>query len=738
MPMKENVSEAVRELTEKPLFSTSAERFLILNHIKSFDSELPQPLRFSKFLSALLQEVSVPIKPHDLIAGRCPDRELSAEEEIMFQAFLHSSDNPDKFVFLSSGHRTYSWNMVVTQGLSGLKSFVKKKLSQCEDKEQRIFLSAVSEIYEAIENYICRYAQAAKDCGLSALADNLLEITDRPQHFTSALQWLWIITLIDCAYITHNPTLTLGRLDQILLSFYQNDLKDGVLTQSQAADYITDYYCKHNLIMGRGEHQVGDSSNSTTFERILNFDAPQYLLLAGTDVNGNPAVNELTQLFAECIVPAFKNPVVVVRYFPGMDRLFPSLWKTITEKALDSASLMIYNDARVIATYERIGLPTADARRYEHFGCNWPSPGDESEWIQGGPKSSKYRTYTSKEEKAELEIPYLRTNTSHSWPEDFMIVLRTLSERGYATIEDFYTLFFERMSDFVDRKLNWCSHELTVRRRHPSAVLTFGDCFLESSLRSATCISAGAKYHFEIQSFNMFGTVADCFIAVDQLVMREKKLTLKELIEATDADFVGYERVLALCRHAEKYGMDTPLSNAHVKRLSETASNLVIEKSKPYFTKEGLFLAPCMQSDTWHLKLGGTFGATPDGRRANTPFSQNLRPSNGSCVNGLTAMFHSMNAIPFDGLLSGALNLDIDRYEFNTPDKKAMFAAILGTYFNEGGMQVQVSVSTVDDLLDAQVHPERHRDLRVRVTGYSGIFVDINRRLQDDIISRFQ
>ena len=159
------------------------------------------------------------------------------------------------------------------------------------------------------------------------------------------------------------------------------------------------------------------------------------------------------------------------------------------------------------------------------------------------------------------------------------------------------------MSDFLDRKLVYLSKELEVRRRKPSNVLSFTDCFTRCSLETAQCFSAIAKYHFENSSFFMFGTVADSFIVIDQLCFIEKKITLQDLLNAVKADFVGYEDILALCRNAEKYGMDTPLSNQHAQRLSKTASDLMIEKSKPYFEKEGLLLIPNIQSDTFHLKL---------------------------------------------------------------------------------------------------------------------------------------
>lgn len=738
--MVKNIEEARRSLTEKPLFATSAERFLILNELKSSYKDLPQPKRFSKILSILLSRVSVPIEEHDIIAGRCVDRVLTNEEEALFQAYLKDPDYPSRHLFWSSGHCTYSWEMLVEEGLAGLKEKVAEQIKATKSAEKRMFLSAIAETYDAISAFMLRYADAASERGMTEVAENLRRAAkERPSDFATALQLLWIVTLIDCAYISENPTLTLGRLDKILYPLYKRGVESGELTRERAKEYITDYYCKHNLIMGRGEHQVGDATNSTTFRRILNFDAPQYLLIAGTDENGELVANELTELFAESIVPEFKNPVVVVRYVQDMDKTAPALWSTLCDRAMSSSSMMFYNDKNVKSTFERIGLDGKDANNYSHFGCNWCSPGDNSAWMMSAPKSNNYDIVRTAEEAKTVDVPYMRTSSEHSWPEDFVQVMNELAERdpSLVTIEDFYTGFFARMGAFIDKKLGILSLELSLRKRAPSTAITFGDAFFRDSIKNAECFSASAKYHFELQAFQMFGTVADCFIAVDQLVMIEKKLTLRRLADAVAANFDGYADVLALCRNAQKYGMDTELSNKHVKRLSHTASDLVIEKNRPYFEKEGLFLVPCMQSDTWHLKYGEGYGATPDGRLAYTPFSQNSRPSNGACTGGICAMFNSMLCLPKDGLVSGALNLDVDPGEYRGENGKKIFSALLASYFNRGGLHAQVSFADVDALIDARKNPHLHRDLRVRVTGYSGIFVDFCERLQDDVIKRF-
>ena len=126
--MKRNIEEAKLALAEKPIFSTSVERFRIMNEIKSMYKELPQPKRFSKLLSVFLSRVSVPVLEYDLIAGRCVDRELNAEEEAEFQKYLKHPDYPSRGLFFASGHCTYSWEMLVREGLTGLKKRVLKKL----------------------------------------------------------------------------------------------------------------------------------------------------------------------------------------------------------------------------------------------------------------------------------------------------------------------------------------------------------------------------------------------------------------------------------------------------------------------------------------------------------------------------------------------------------------------------------------------------------------------------------
>lgn len=120
MDMTKNVAEAITALTEKPVLSTSAERVFILDGIKSEKKDLPQPLRFAFTMQKLLERVSVPVEPHDLIAGRALDRLLTNEEEKRFKEYNDSPDNPNKIVLFDSGHGCYDWQAALDLGLGGL------------------------------------------------------------------------------------------------------------------------------------------------------------------------------------------------------------------------------------------------------------------------------------------------------------------------------------------------------------------------------------------------------------------------------------------------------------------------------------------------------------------------------------------------------------------------------------------------------------------------------------------
>ena len=738
--ISDNIKEAIKALNEKPMFAVTIERFQILDEIKDKYNDYPQPIAFGKMLNEFLSRVSVPVEKYDLILGREIDRELTEDEEKEFQIFNRHPNNPVVRTMLGAGHCTYGWQYVVDNGLPGLIEKAEESLKNHSDPEEQLFLNGAILIYKAIQTFLLRYEESARSIGLEDAAQACHDAAcSKPYYFRQALQLVWTIGFVNNSYLNKNPTLDLGRMDQFLYKFYINDINSGRLTKEFAENLITDFYCKNNLNMGRGEHQLGNAANSTTFDRIYNFDAPQYLPIAGSDENGNDATNELTKLFVDNIVPEFKNPVVILRYTKGFAKKYPELWKSVIEKEYKSAAIIIYNDYDIISAITNNGVPIDDARKYSHFGCNWSNLGENSNWMQDWPSSRLFYPEMTEEEKKKHYLPYNGIKSKSALlPVRLMAIIEELNnKKNDLTIDDIFDTFFISLKEELDFKLENMSNELAFRDRHPSIIIKFSDPFQSNSIKRAKSNSAsGSDYHFKPSSFTFMGTTVDSYLVLKELVFEKRILTIGRLLEAVKNNFEGYEYEYALCKSVDKYGSNSEESNNAVKLFTDKYAEILREVNLKYIKKCKCLLLPAIQTDTGNISLGRITEATLDGRKKGEALSQNSSPSVGARKNGLTEMLNAMLSIPFHKYASGALNLDINPKDFEGEKGINNLSGMIESYFEGGGLQVQISSVSVEDMKDAQIHPGNHKDLRVRVTGYSGIFVDLCKTLQDDIIRR--
>ncbi len=750
------ISEAVTLLSEKPVKTTTLERIRIMDEFDELVKNDPQPLRYGRHLKNLLSKVSTPIQPYDLLLGRVTEKVPDDTEEAYLQQVFHKYSKlpgePDSrpTCFYDGGHSSCYWKDVVQYGISGLKkraiSERSRRGAEGDAEEQLIFLDGAIMVYESLQIFLHRYADAADAAGLFEAAAACRGAADHaPETFREALQMLWAIQFVYCSYLAPNPTLTYGRLDQFLFPLYAKDLAEGRLTREEAGLLILDYYSKNNLNMGRGEHQLGiaDETLTTGWQRCLNFDAPQYLILGGCDEKGEPATNDLSLLFAQQIQPRFKNPVIVVHYTKGMHTQFPDFWKSIASSMRNSASLMVYNDIAILPALLRAGVDFEDAVQYEHYGCNWPClPGIDTHnhnsiehWSSRTPKTElteNDRRYHAVLGRSGPEYPGL--------PGEIMYVL---SRFPYGEEPDSIDVLYDLLKEHHREKLRArMEHDYWLWDRYnmePTGALQFKDCFYKYSIPQARSFCCGAnKYFTIIESQHGFATAADILTAIDELIYRSRKLTFPELRRALAANFEGYSEIRSLCLQVPKLGSDSWLSNYHGRRLLEQRTDTISEVQKEYEEKgyPRIIIYPCMETDTSHIRIGKALGATPDGRLAGVPVSQNSQPSEGASVNGLTSRLRAMAQLPFDRVVSGAQNLSIQPRIFEGEKGVELLAAAAASYFEMGGLQLQVSAVDVEDLTDAQIHPEKHRDLMVRITGYSAVFVDMTKQSQDDLIRR--
>lgn len=711
------INEAVTSLTTKPIESTTFERIWLFNEAHKLYKNLPYQQYYSKTIYYLLKNCQTPIKPYDLILGRIEDRILTDEEEAFFQSVCDNCARPKAFT--DAGHRSFWWQEIISKGLVGLKADAENNLLNQTDNDKILFLKGVITIYDALLLYAKRYAKKAFEEGLFEAARVCENISSRaPETFREALQLLWFIQLVYCSYIAGNPSLSFGRLDLFLEKFYNRDIKKGNLTKDEASLLILDYYCKNNLIMGRGEHQISaeDDKKNTGWARNLCYDSPQYLNIGGRRADGTLLDGELTQLFVENIVPSFKNPVIVVRYSSKMQYTCPELWKTVVDKMRQSSSMIVYNEDMVISGFEYMGIPKIEAETFEHYGCNHPTL----------PAIERILAYKG-------IIPAVLFNEA----------LKEWTLKGFEpeTTEQLYDAVICAVKQAAAEKLN----ELLIKAQQhlniPANYLEFADCFSRYSVVNATTHkNKGSKYFSSTFIFANFSSFVDIFTAVDTLVIKQKKLTLSRLIEATNNNFEGYPLEYALCKGVGKFGSDDPVSNKYANelmlRLTDTVKLLADKLLPSNEETPRMVIRFSTESDNEHIIIGKKLGATPDGRLSGMPLSQNSSPSVGSSINGLTARLAAVASLPFERFTAGAQNLSIQKSAFKGCEGLEKLASILGGYFDMGGLQLQLTSIDTDLLRDAQKNPDTHRDLMVRITGYSALFNDLTKEAQDEIINR--
>ncbi len=711
-------NEAIYALTEKPVVTYSSERVRLWSEICEEVKDITnQPLKFGNALKTFLSRVSVPINENDILIGRMVEEAFTEEEEKAFREkyitqYMKNEGIP-KF-FFDAGHQSFLWKDIIKKGLPALKGEAQEYLRHytekgCEDKCN--FLRGAIMIYEAIICFINRCADAAQDSGLTESARACREAASgAPESLHAALQLVWSIEFIFCAYISPNPTLALGRLDLFLNDIYEKELSSGKIDRDTASLLIDEFYAKNNLIMGRGEHQISNRENSpncTGWHRILCYDAPQYLILSGTDPDTKePVCNSLTEIMVERIHPKYKNPVIVFRYTKDFAEKHSGVWKTLISKMRSSGSIMIYNDISICEMYKSFGESEYDALSHEFYGCNWPTiPAKDA---------PNYHVFYYGVERC--LIPTLMNAIRASFENG-----QSFSREGM--LKSIYDTFFGKFSELITKNAPKEPYF------NPNQ-LRFCSCFAFEN------ISRGGLYFRNINlvvPFGGIGTMIDIASAVDYLIS-EKNISAERIFAACDNNFDNDPILHALCKNAPKMGDGHEISSYYARELTNAIVNACKDASKdrPSFLK----LRFCTENDTWHIPRGEVIPATPDGRRLGDPICQNCQPSLGAAKNGITAMLSSIANIPFDQFASGALNVTIQPKNFEGENGLDNLAQIIAVYFEKGGLQIQLSSVDKELLLDAQKNPEMYRDLMVRVTGYSAVFVDMCKKAQDDLISR--
>ena len=630
-------------------------------------------------------------------------------------------------VFDVQGHLIVGHKNILREGFRGVRERALAGLEQARqsgDAEGEAFLESVVMSCDAIRHFAERCADAAEKAAETAQEPRrteLLEIAARcrrvpfepPRDFREAVQALWL-TQAGAIVAYGMGILAVGRLDQHLYPYYARDKAEGRLSDAEAVAWVEELLIKLGTNLLALPH-VGKQTGSE-----LGSDSCS-VTVGGVARDGGDGVNELSYLALE----AFANIRSLGSSF--MIRLSKKSPETFWNQTMAihraTSGAALFCDEVVVEALRRCGMDEADARDYGVIGCVEPAgDGDSFACTSGNDLSLA----------AALEMTLLdgtlRIMGRRIGP-------RTGDPRRFSSFDEFFNAF-ERQVTFmihtVAKATNLKDQAYIECGPSPYISATLTGCVEHARDMTA----GGARYNFGSISGRGFGTAVNALAAIETLVYGEGAVSMERLLRALDTNFRNDEELRSLLlRQGPKYGCGDARADAIAKRLCAFFCREVAAQQ----TIRGGPFRPSFFSYGMHVLDGLLLGATPDGRRAGEPVSNSFSPVTGSETNGPTATLRSVAGNDHTQISNGcAVNLRLLPDLLKSDEGVAKAAGLVKGYFQLGGMEVQFNVVSTETLLDAQQHPERHRDLAVRVSGYSALFTDLGKPLQDEIIRRTQ
>ncbi len=642
--------------------------------------------------------------------------------------------------FYSFGHLGMAWEDLLSSGLGGLRRKAADRLAADNLKpEQTDFLTGALECYDAIIAFVRRYADAAS----GDMAADLRHIAENPPAtLRQALQLIWLVTLV-MQKVCGCGVLNFSRMDQYLMPYYRADSAAGLLDRAEAVRLFKEFFFKNNEIMAPADH-MSLETEATDFTLEVTFDDPNYITVGGLLPDGASGVNELSFILVEAAhALRLRNPFMVARHHRGIDQKF---LLAVADAIRDNTTIVLYSDEAMLPALREFGVtdPT-DLYNYGFFGCNDPDfPG-----VAGGLRQMWFNL--AKPLELALNRGDYPLQPRAGQPEkdcqwslhDRMVGLMEGAYYGVDTgdldavrsMDDFVEMYRKQSLYLLREYRRGFERDFAVEQECTKGHLRIEDCFLRGTIEDAVSWTlGGTKYHKITAQGSGMATVVDSLYASEEVVFNRKEMSLKEFATVLANNFAGHEALQQrLRRRLAKFGNDED----QVDKYAKTVVDIFCDCIREVNGQEYLYhLIPTLSSDRDFTTMGGWVGATPDGRSHGERLSENQSPSEGKDTGGLTAMLNSLSKVPFHRVAGGPLNVKVFPGSISGDAGLRNFAALITTYFENGGLQMQFNIVDRDQLVEAQNNPDKHRNLCIRVTGYSAFFVQMGAKAQAELIAR--
>jgi trans-4-hydroxy-L-proline dehydratase len=576
---------------------------------------------------------------------------------------------------------------------------------------------------EAIMTFARRYADKAEDMArtesdpvrreeLRMIAAVCRRVpAHAPRTFHEALQAYWFVHLGVVTELNPWDSFNPGRLDQHLYPFYASEIHQGLLTDEQAKELLECLWVKFNNQPAPPKVGV-TAAESATYTDFCNINS------GGLRTDGSDGVNDVTFLVLDVIDEMrLVQPSSNIQLSRKNPDAFLKRALRIVRKGWGQPS--IFNADTVIEEMLRQGKSIADARDGGTSGCVETGAFGKESYILTG----------------YFNFPKILEITLHNGvdPRTGKIIgAATGDPQEWTSVEQLLSAYRRQVRHFVDIKIrgnNVIERLYADYMPTPFLSLLIDDCIANGM----DYADGGARYNTNYIQGVGIGTLADCLSAVKVHVFDQQNLTMEELREAMRTNFEGNERVRQMLLHkTPRYGNDDDRADVFMREGFEIFYEAV--NGRPN-TKGGVYRIQMLPT-TCHVYFGSVTGASADGRKAWTPLSEGISPVQGADRAGPTAVLRS--AAKMDQVRTGGTLLNQKFTPGLVEGEKGLetLTRLVRSYFTMGGHHIQFNVVGAETLRAAQQQPDLHRDLIVRVAGYSDYFCDLGKALQDEIIER--
>ena len=635
-------------------------------------------------------------------------------------------------------HLAVNYEKILAFGLKGYEERVKDlkaklDLTDPDSIDKNIFYKAVLIVIEAVHQFAQRYSKLAQE-----LADKekdskrkaeLLEISricakvpyEPATSFYEAVQSVWFIQLI-LQIESNGHSLSYGRFDQYMYPYYIKDIQEKVITKDEALELLTCLWIKTLTINKvRSQAHTLSSAGSPMYQNVT---------IGGQTPDKKDAVNELSFVVLQSVAQTrLTQPNLTVRYHKNINKAFFD--DCIEVMKLGFGMPALNNDEIIIPSFINWGVKEEDAYNYSAIGCvETAVPGKWGYRCTGMSYINFPRVLLCAMNDGVDLTTGKRFTKGYGYFKDMKSYEELLSAWDKTVRE------MTRYSVIVENAIDKAS-ERDVPDVLCSALTD--DCIG----RGKTIKEGGAVYDFISGLQVGIANMADSLAAIKKLVFEEKKITPIQLWNAILDDFQSDEnkKIQAmLIDEVPKYGNDI-----------DYVDNLVVEAYDSYLDEIKKY-----PNTRYHrgpiggIRYGGTSSisanvgqgmgtmATPDGRNAYEPLAEGCSPAHNADKNGPTAVFKSVAKLPTEKITGGViLNQKMTPQMLSTEENKQKLEMLIRAFFNRlHGYHVQYNIVSRETLIDAQKYPEKHKDLIVRVAGYSAFFNVLSKKTQDDIIGR--